>query len=69
MDDEDTPMVAIKATKPKCVADLCTGRGLIPYSAMSQGVKFVGMELNKRRLAVMLDKTTRELGAKWTCGG
>ncbi len=38
-----------------CIGDLCMGRGLVgKYSAMNDK-KFVGTELNKKRLAVLVD--------------
>jgi len=64
MDDMDTPWFAIKSEKPNCVADLCTGRGLTAISAFKLGKRFVGTELNKRRLAVAIDKITA-LGAQF----
>jgi predicted RNA methylase len=49
----------------ECVADLCMGRGLTGISAYKLGKKFVGTELNKRRLAVLIDKTS-QMGARWS---
>ena len=58
-DDTETPLLAIKAEKPKCVADLCTGQGLTAIAAYRSNVRFVGTELNKRRLAVAIDKVNK----------
>lgn len=57
MDDGDTPMWAIaRSTSPgDLVADTCTGRGLTMRSAVEQGRRFIGTELNPRRLAVAID--------------
>lgn len=38
------------------IADPCMGRGLVGLAAYRAGKPFVGTELNKRRLAVLLDK-------------
>lgn len=57
-DDMDTPALAIHHENLDCVADLCTGRGLTAISAFKLGKRFVGTELNKRRLAVAIDKIT-----------
>ncbi len=40
----------------ECLADPCMGRGLVGLAAYHAGKRFVGTELNKRRLAVLLDK-------------
>jgi len=64
-DDMDTPVLAMMHEKFDCVADLCMGRGLTGISAYKLGKKFVGTELNKRRLAVLIDKTT-QMGARWS---
>ncbi|MDD3984108.1 MAG: hypothetical protein WC119_07380 [Synergistaceae bacterium] len=64
-DDMDTPILAMQHENFNCVADLCMGRGLTGISAYKLGKKFVGTELNKRRLAVLIDKTT-QMGAMWS---
>lgn len=56
MDDEDTPLAAIQAEGPTSVADLCTGRGLTLLAAHQCGLPFHGTELNKRRLAVAIER-------------
>lgn len=56
LDDEETPAAAIAADRPICVADLCTGRGLSLLAAHQHGVRFIGTELNRRRLAVAIDR-------------
>jgi hypothetical protein len=38
-----------------CIGDLCMGRGLVGRHAYLAGRKFVGTELNKKRLAVLVD--------------
>jgi len=64
-DDEDTPLLTIQQENLSCVADLCMGRGLTAIAAYKSGKRFVGTELNKRRLAVTIDKIA-QLGGNWT---
>lgn len=59
-DDEVTPFLAIENEKPKCVADFCTGRGLTALAAHEWNVRFVGTELNKRKLAVCIEKCNKK---------
>lgn len=63
-DDIETPSLAIQNEKHNCVVDFCTGRGLTAISAFKQGKQFIGTELNKRRLAVAIDKIA-QLGGKF----
>lgn len=63
-DDGETPLLAIKNENLNCVTDFCAGRGLTAISAFKQGKQFVATELNKRRLAVAIDKIT-QLGGKF----
>ena len=39
-----------------CIGDLCMGRGLVGINAYQNGKKFVGTELNHKRLSVLLEK-------------
>lgn len=39
----------------QCIGDLCMGTGLVGKHAYLNGKKFVGTELNKKRLAVLVD--------------
>lgn len=59
LDDTKTPLISIKNEKPNTVADFCTGRGLTGLACLNCGVPFVGTELNKRKLAVFIDKYNR----------
>ncbi len=60
LDDEDTPLAAIRAERSVTgVADLCTGRGLTLLAAHKCGVPFFGTELNRRRLAVAIDRAAQ----------
>lgn len=45
-----------------CIGDLCMGRGLVGYHAFQAGRSFVGTELNKRRLACLLEKIAKAGG-------
>lgn len=40
----------------RCIGDLCMGRGLVGIHAHRNGRRFVGTELNHKRLAVLLEK-------------
>ena len=59
IDDTKTPSFAIQNENPLCVADLCTGQGLTAIAAFKYNKKFVGTELNKRRLAVTINKVNK----------
>ena len=54
-DDEDTPYVAMRNEMPTSVIDFCMGRGLTARTAFSLGIQCFGIELNKRRLANVLE--------------
>ena len=56
LDDEETPLAAIQAEAPSSVADCCTGRGLTLLAAHHCGLPFHGTELNRRRLAVAIER-------------
>lgn len=64
MDDMDTPRAAMASEPFECAGDLCTGRGLTGITAYQLGKRFVGTELNKRRLAVLIDEAAK-LGGEW----
>lgn len=64
IDDSKTPFVVAQHELPGVVADLCTGRGLTGVAAYKANRTFYGTELNKRRLAVLMDRTSR-MGARW----
>ena len=66
-DDRDAPLLAMQHEQFSCVADFCMGRGLTALSAFSEGKRFVGTDLNKRRLAVTIDRIARQ-GGVWICG-
>jgi len=43
-----------------CIGDLCMGRGLVGQYAYLNGKRFVGTELNPKRLAVLVDFITQK---------
>lgn len=43
-----------------CIGDLCMGQGLVGVAAYKAGKRFVGTELNKRRLANLLQKLHKQ---------
>jgi hypothetical protein len=56
IDDDYTPKLAMQFEQNvNTVLDLCTGRGLTGRTAFQMGKTFYGTELNKRRLACLLD--------------
>ena len=44
-----------------CIGDLCMGRGLVGYNAFINNKHFVGTELNKKRLAVLIDNINEKI--------
>lgn len=40
----------------ECIGDLCMGTGLVGWYAHLNGRRFVGTELNKKRLALLVDR-------------
>ncbi len=43
-----------------CIGDLCMGRGLVGLNAHANGRRFVGTELNHKRLAVLVEKLSKK---------
>lgn len=56
MDEEDIIAWICANEDYKCIGDLCMGRGLVGINAHKNGKRFVGTELNPKRLAVLLEK-------------
>jgi uncharacterized protein (DUF2344 family) len=42
------------------IGDLCMGRGLVGLNAYRNGKRFVGTELNHKRLSVLIEKVEGE---------
>jgi hypothetical protein len=61
IDDDYTPRLAMQFEKNvNTVLDLCTGRGLTGRTALAMGKTFYGTELNKRRLACLIDYFSKQ---------
>jgi hypothetical protein len=45
-----------------CIGDLCMGRGLVAVNAYKNGKKFVGTDLNHKRLSVTVEKIIKSGG-------
>ncbi len=56
MDEEDAIAWVCENEDYGCIGDLCMGRGLVGINAYKNGRKFVGTELNHKRLAVLLER-------------
>jgi hypothetical protein len=54
-DEEDAIKFICENVDYNCIGDLCMGRGLVGFHANKAGKSFVGTEINKKRLAVLLD--------------
>jgi hypothetical protein len=63
-DDALTPLLAMENENFNCVADVCMGRGGTAMAAYSLKKRFVGTELNKRRLAVAIENVSKA-GGMW----
>ena len=63
-DEEDIIEWICANEKYSCIGDLCMGRGLVAVNAFKNGHKFVGTELNHKRLSVAL-KNLVDMGAEY----
>lgn len=61
MDEEDVIAWICENVDFNCIGDLCMGRGLVGKHAFNNNKPFVGTELNKKRLAVLVDYITKAL--------
>ena len=64
MDEEDIIEWVCKNEDYSCIGDLCMGRGLVAINAFKAGHRFVGTELNHKRLSVAIEKVYK-LGGKY----
>lgn len=55
MDEEDIIEWICANESYSCIGDLCMGRGLVGVNAHKNGKRFVGTELNHKRLSVLLE--------------
>lgn len=60
MDEADCIKLVAQQEQYTCLGDLCMGQGLVGLAAHAAGRPFVGTELNPRRLAVLLQKLSRQ---------
>ena len=56
MDEADVINWICEHESYACIGDLCIGRGLVAMAAHRNGKKFVGTELNHKRLSVLLER-------------
>lgn len=56
MDEEDIIAWICENEEYTCVGDLCMGRGLVAINATKNKKRFVGTELNHKRLSVTIEK-------------
>jgi len=60
MDEADVIKMAAAAEEYQVIGDMCMGRGLVGLAAYAAGHAFVGTELNKRRLACLLEALAKK---------
>ena len=58
LDEQDIIRWICENVDYECIADPCIGLGLVGWYAYKAGKKFVGTELNPKRLAVLVDGIT-----------
>ena len=58
IDEEDIISWVGANEDASCIGDLCMGRGLVAMAAYRNGKRFVGTELNHKRLSVALERLT-----------
>jgi hypothetical protein len=59
MDEEDIIAWVCANEDYDCIGDLCMGRGLVGIHAHANGKRFVGTELNHKRLSVLLEALSK----------
>lgn len=63
-DEWDAILKSLEIEDYETVLDLCMGQGLVAEGAYVNGKKFIGLELNKKRLAVVIERIAK-LGGTW----
>ncbi len=63
MDEEDIIKWVCANEEYECIGDLCMGQGLVGLNAYRNGKRFVGTELNHKRLSVLLENIVKEGGS------
>ena len=56
MDEEDIINWICENENYECICDICIGRGLVASAALRNNKRFVGGELNHKRLSVLLER-------------
>lgn len=64
LDEESIIEWICKNEEYECIGDLCMGRGLVATNAYKNNKRFVGTELNKKRLSVTIERLYK-LGATY----
>lgn len=60
IDEEDIIAWVCANEDYSCIGDLCMGQGLIAVNAIRNGRRFVGTELNPKRLSVTIERVIKE---------
>ena len=68
MDEENIIEWVCANEEYDCIGDLCMGRGLVGTNAYKNGRRFVGTELNPKRLAVLLERIDK-MGGRYQIVG
>jgi hypothetical protein len=66
MDEEDIIKWVCANEDYQCIGDLCMGKGLVGLHAYRNSKRFVGTELNHKRLSVLIEAIVKE-GGVYTC--
>jgi hypothetical protein len=66
MDEEDIIKWVCENEDYECIGDLCMGMGLVGLYAHRAGKRFVGTELNHKRLSVLIEAIVKE-GGTYKC--
>ena len=64
MDEENIIEWICRNEEYDCIGDMCMGMGLVGVNAYKNGKRFVGTELNHKRLSVLLERIT-EVGGEY----
>jgi hypothetical protein len=60
MDEEDIIEWICANENYSCIGDLCMGRGLVGVNAYKNGKRFVGTDINHKRLSVLLERLRKQ---------
>lgn len=59
MDEEKIIEFICKNIQYECIGDMCMGRGLVGFNSYLNNKNFVGIELNHKRLSVLLENISK----------